>query len=115
MLKTDIPRHKSQYDIILSLSTLASACHLRVDDTSFTLSELGLLACRRPVTIPPPPKVSNEDEQGQEGENMRGGDSDSLGQWKDLEVVISREEVERLCGLWEVRERPMLDVEFVLL
>jgi hypothetical protein len=129
MLKHEIPRHKGQYSLVLTLSALAAACHLRADDTAFTLAELGLLRHRRAVTVPAPAKrvrTGDDDDETQEhrvdaGDALAGvapkdaGDRESLGEWEDVEVVISREEVERLCGVWGVREHPMLDTEFVLL
>lgn len=129
MLKHDIPRHKGQYSLILTLSALAAACHLRVDDTAFTLAELGVLRNRRTVTVPAPSKrirTGGDDDEEQEyrvdaGDGSSGGvpkeagAGESLGEWEDVEVVISRDEVERLCGVWGVRECPMLDTEFVLL
>lgn len=128
MIKQDLIRHRGQYSLITSLAALASACHLRTDDTSFTLNELGLLRYRRPTTtiaLPHRRKTTIAGEEAEDSRNVmsegvdnegdQAQDEDSLGEWKDVEIVISREDVERLCGIWAVREKPMLDPDFVLL
>lgn len=82
----------------LSLADIAKACHLRADDTAFALAELGFLRYRRVTT----------------GSQDLDDDHD-LGEWKDVEVVISREMVDGMWSKWRVREEGMLSEKYVLL
>lgn len=117
------PAYKGQYSLILTLGALATACHLRVDDTIMTLTELGLLRYRRTATVVPPTARGGDldadlEEDGaiDNAEEQEGDDDEEeMGEWKDVEVVISREEVERLMKVWGVRDNTMLDPQYVLL
>ena len=116
--------HKGQYAIQLSLSDLANACHLRVDDTAFALAELGFLKHRRKVSIDTRALRqrylrSNASDDADETTSDRQHDADEeehdLGEWKDVEIVITREMVEEEWTKWRVREKGMLDEDYILL
>ncbi|KAK6907883.1 hypothetical protein I203_101884 [Kwoniella mangroviensis CBS 8507] len=124
-----IPNYKGQYSISLDLSTIAKSCHLRLDDISFTLSELGFLTHRRKVqAIQPKKRLRNghghghsalkgesgeeQDDQDEEGID----DQEEIGEeWKDIEIVISKEMVDEQWKKWRVRDKGVLQDEFVLL
>ena len=130
-MKTDIaemtkildPTHPGQHAVSRTLADLAKACHLRDDDTAFTLSELGFLKHRRE-----PVRFNNrrrrrrrreEDEEGVDGQVE--GDEEELGseteheEWKGFEVVISRDMVDSMWDRWKVKEQGVLDETCVLL
>lgn len=122
--KMPITGRPGQYTVTLSLSEIAKVCHLRIDDTAFTLSELGFLHQRRAATFPiqrnshihgegyHPPGTTAD------GEEPSGEDSiedEDLGEWKDIEVVVSRGMVEVAWEKWRVKERGVLDEDCVLL
>ena len=128
---------KGQYSISLPLVDLAKACHLRLDDVVSTLIELGFLRHRRRThstlsitrnhhhhsthTV-----RSAQHEEGQPGEDGLGKVSTSTStsgsasgldddEWKDVEVIISRDAVNREWGKWKVRPKGVLDESCVLL
>ena len=119
--------HRGQYAISCSLFDLARAAHLRVDDTAFTLAELGFLQHRRQATCLHLPLTSNDhndtettlDGHGYERheEDERGEDEEEhdLGEWKDVEVVITRSMVDDAWKRWKVRDKGVLEEECVLL
>ena len=88
---------KGQYAITSSIVEVAKAMHLRPDDVAYTLLELGFLRHRR----------------GADGETA--ADDDELGDWKGVEVVVTREMVEGAWEKWRVREKPLLNEASVLL
>lgn len=98
MVKSHDPIHKNQYTIALNLATLAKACHLRIDDAAFALAELGFLRHRRGTNS-----------------SRRSTDEHELGEWKDVEVVVSRETVEEMWRKWRIREKGVLAEECMLL
>lgn len=106
-----------QYSISLSLSDLARACHLRSDDVASTLSQLGFLQHRRRLPeIEAVPTIA-EDTEGDEDleeDKERDKDKDS-DEWSHVEVVITREAVEREWARWKVRPKGVLDESCVLL
>ncbi|RSH90756.1 hypothetical protein EHS25_009931 [Saitozyma podzolica] len=114
-----IPSFKGQYAIALSLSDIARACHLRPDDTAFTLTELGFLQHRRPITSQPQKRKRRDDANGEgdaeQGSEAGGGQETDLGEWKGVEVVITREAVEEMWVKWRVRDKAVLEEEYVLL
>lgn len=118
--------HKGQYAIALSLSDLAKACHLRIDDTAFTLSELGFLCHRRaPVKFEKRLRRKGRSEEAYEedegeGEHERreqGGERDGgdLGEWEGVEVVITRGMVDEMWAKWRVKDQGVLEEDCVLL
>lgn len=42
-------------------------------------------------------------------------DPEDLGEWQDVELVVSRDEVETMCQMWKVKEKPVLDESCFLL
>jgi histone acetyltransferase HTATIP len=123
--KNAIANHKGQYAIALTLQEVAKACHLRVDDTAFTLGELGLLRQRRTVTVRPKmgarkdesmvwPAGSMAPYAGERGEE-RDGRKMELGEWRGVEVVVTWEAVSEMWVKWRVKEKGMLDNDCVLL
>ncbi|TYJ51504.1 hypothetical protein B9479_007922 [Cryptococcus floricola] len=120
VLRMPIPGHSGQFNIALALSDIAKTCHLRIDDVAFTLSELGFLHHRRAATIPMRKRTRNthdihvEEGQGGEVEEERVEDED-LGEWKGMEVVISKGMVEEAWRRWRVREQGVLEESCVLL
>ncbi|WWC62978.1 uncharacterized protein I303_105576 [Kwoniella dejecticola CBS 10117] len=140
-IKTPIPNHnKGQYAISLTLSQIAKACHLRIDDVSFTLSELGFLVNRRKyhggrmAKKRIPQKEYVDDGDNDEDGHLEDGDGDGDGdagngyqrrpkdvevevgeEWKNTEIVITKEMVDVQWNAWRVRERGVLEDEFVLL
>ncbi len=91
MTKSYESPYKCQFAVILSLADLARACHLRKEDAAFALAELGFLQHRRARS------VSNDVRKHLDP-----------GEWKDMEVVVSREMVEELWVKWRVREKGVL-------
>lgn len=89
---------KGQYTAVVSLGTLAQGCHLRTDDTAFALAELGFLRHRRNTNAAIEAKEEHD-----------------LGEWKDVEMVVSREMVEEMWATWKVREKGVLAEEYMLL
>lgn len=101
---------KGQYSISLTLADLAKACHLRLDDVVSTMTELGFLRhrrrhCRRS-------EVNVGAQEGGEGLAKVVEDED---EWADVEVVVSREDVQREWEKWKVRPNGVLDETCVLL
>ena len=76
MTKLPESGHKGQYAVSLSLSDLAKACHLRVDDTAFTLSELGFLRYRRSSEGNPSKREEDDYDGGSEDDEA---DTDGKG------------------------------------
>lgn len=127
--KMPITGHPGQYTVVLSLSEIAKACHLKIDDIAFTLSELGFLHHRRAATFPIQKRTRNGHVHGEghhppgttadgEGEGPSGEDTiedEDLGEWKDVEVVVSGEMIEEAWEKWRVKERGVLDEDCVLL
>ncbi|WVQ65470.1 uncharacterized protein L199_003646 [Kwoniella botswanensis] len=127
--KTPIPNYKGQYSLSLDLSTIAKSCHLRLDDVSFTLSELGFLTHRRKVQVIEPKKrlrnghghghsaLKGELGEEQEDQDEEGIDEqEEIGEeWKDIEIVISKDMVDEQWMKWRVRDKGVLQDEFVLL
>lgn len=117
MSRSTIPGHKDHYAVSCTLSDLAKAAHLRIDDTAFTLSELGFLKYRR-ITSSRYKKRRHtrsdevEEEEGEGGEQV---DEHDLGEWKDVEVVITRSMVDAQWKRWRVKDQGVLDVNCVLL
>ncbi|WVQ73501.1 hypothetical protein IAR50_003073 [Cryptococcus sp. DSM 104548] len=119
VLRMSIPGHPGQFNVALALSDIAKTCHLRIDDVAFTLSELGFLHHLRAATVPMRKRTRNdpgngEEVQGVEEEEDRVEDED-LGEWKGMEVVISKAMVDEAWGKWRVRERGVLEESCVLL
>lgn len=84
-----------------SLKDVAEATNIRPDDAAFALVESGLAQWRRPVGG----GDMAEDSTGAEGEEGE----------KVLELVISKELVEKVALEKGVKESPMLDLAYVLL
>ena len=114
------PTHKEQYAISLTLEDLAKACHLRQDDTAFTLSELGFMKHRRDPVVFNNRRRRKRHGDGEEDETEEavgaGEGSDSeYEEWKGVEIVISREMVDEMWEKWRVKEKGVLDESCVLL
>ncbi|ORY24592.1 acyl-CoA N-acyltransferase [Naematelia encephala] len=113
--KTPDVAYTGQYSVHLSLALLAKACHLRTDDVAFTLTELGFLIHRRDLSTteiagsarlfeaPPDPEIKEISAAGEQGE------------WAGVEVVVDRGMVEEQWKLWRVREKGVLDEQYILL
>lgn len=101
-----------QYSISLSLADLARACHLRSDDVSATLSQLGFLKHRRQLPTSEPEITTQEGEEDQEEGEEDGTDGD---EWTNTEIIITREGIEREWLKWKVRPSGVLDESCVLL
>jgi histone acetyltransferase MYST1 len=119
--RVDEANHPGHYGISLTLTDLAKACHLRVDDTAFTLSELGFLKHHR---TPEAYKArlrtttmarSHSDDQSFNQDAPQELDEDELGQWKDVEVVITKGMVDEQWDKWRVKEHAVLDESCVLI
>ncbi len=54
---------------------------------------------------------AGRDDDNDDSENLEH----DLGEWKDVQIVITREMVEKMCEVWRVRENPVLDESCVLL
>ncbi|OXG26275.1 hypothetical protein C359_06512 [Cryptococcus neoformans Bt120] len=125
LTKMPITGHPGQYTVALSLMEIAKVCHLRIDDTAFTLSELGFLHQRRAATFPiqrnghvhgegyHPPGTTADGGEDPSGEDRI--EDEDLGEWKDTEIVVSRGMVEEAWEKWRVKERGVLDEDCVLL
>nr|XP_019045211.1 hypothetical protein I302_05599 [Kwoniella bestiolae CBS 10118]OCF24141.1 hypothetical protein I302_05599 [Kwoniella bestiolae CBS 10118] len=120
--KTLIPKFKGQYSISLDLNTIAKSCHLRLDDVSFTLSELGFLVNRRAASMQSsrtrnghlhPARISQE--EGEDGEEELQEEEEVGEEWRNVEIVITKEMVDEQWRIWRVREKGVLEDEFVLL
>ncbi|ORX37057.1 acyl-CoA N-acyltransferase [Kockovaella imperatae] len=115
--------HSGQYSISTTLAEIASVCHIRIDDAAFTLAELGFLKHRRPSNqtdgrskrkrLAPRTTTSGDEDCAQDEED--GQDPEHLGEWKDVEVVISREMVDEAWRKWGVKEKGVLEESCVLL
>ncbi|WRT66750.1 uncharacterized protein IL334_003713 [Kwoniella shivajii] len=123
IVKTPIVSHRGQYSITLNLMEIAKAVHLRIDDVSFTLSELGLLSHRRDMTrTSSSARNASGNVDGNRKENGNGAASgeegkrdETEGEWKDIEIVISRDMIDDLWKKWNVRDKGVLEEEYVLL
>jgi hypothetical protein len=102
-----------QYSISLSLADLAKACHLRSDDVAATLSQLNFLQHRR--ALPPKPSTEPESEEGEEDQEEDAKRVEDGDEWTNMEIVITREAVEREWTKWKVRPSGVLDESCVLL
>lgn len=103
--------NKGQYSISIILTDLARSCHLRLDDVIFTLTELGFLRHRRRSGV-------NTLENGSEStheEAAGSSDISEVDQWKDVEIIVSRDAVMREWEKWRVRPKGVLDETCVLL
>ena len=121
MTKLPEPGHKGQYAVSLSLSDLAKACHLRVDDTAFTLSELGFLRYRRSSEGNPLKREEDEydgesevDEADTDGKGDQE-DKGEMGEWEGVEIVVSRGMVDEMWKKWRVKDKGVLEEDCVLL
>lgn len=104
VVKTSL-QPKGQYSISLSLSDLARACHLRLDDVISTLTELGFLRHRR--------RDPSEADEGAATSDANGANKGD--EWIGVEVVITRDAVDRAWEDWKVRPQGVLDETCVLL
>lgn len=109
------PAHNGHYSVTTTLADLARVCHLRTDDVQLVLAELGFLRYRRRV-----PKVASGGVATRGSGVGDGGDEDDdphneVGEWQDVEVVITREAVEAQWARWRVRETGVLEEKYVLL
>ncbi|KAL1408067.1 hypothetical protein Q8F55_004864 [Vanrija albida] len=104
------PVHKGQYAITTTLSTLARAAHLRTDDVALTLEELGFLKQRHSIQRKASKRRDEDDEDHHDDD-----DGEALGEWKDVEVVITREGVDEQWDKWRVRDAGVLDEKYSLL
>lgn len=109
------PNRAGQYAVSLNLSDLARAAHLRIDDTAFTMAELGFLQQRRPTTSTTQPQSNEEDVDLDGNADEDEGDNADLGEWKHVELVISRQMVDDAWASWRVRDKGVLDEQYVLL
>lgn len=93
---------------------------------TFALGELGFLRNRRPVSdedasrslsgLRSAPANGGSAEEGDAAAlDAHTEDSEDLGEWQDVELVVSRDEVEAMCKKWKVKHRPVLDESCVLL
>lgn len=89
---------KGQYTLTTMLEDLARACHLRTDDVLLVLTELGFLSSRRRL----PPALADED-------------GDELGEWHNVEVVITHDAVDEAWASWRVRDVGVLEEKYCLL
>jgi len=130
MFKIKDPIHKGQYAVAFSLADLAKACHLRIDDTAFTLSELGFLRHRRaPVRFDNRlrrrrrggEKTEDDEKEDEEGDGDDDDDDDAegdradLGEWEGVEIVITRGMVDEMWTKWRVKDQGVLEEDCVLL
>jgi hypothetical protein len=103
---------KDQYSFETTLPDLAKAAHLRVDDLAYTLTELGFLKHRRPVS-------SGEGEEELAADEIevvpRQRGPEEVGEWSGVEVVISRDMVDKAWDRWGVRDKGVLDESCCLL
>lgn len=121
---------KGQYSISLPLVDLAKACHLRIDDVVSTLTELGFLRHRRRLlsggtalrasheqsaTSEPTSQQGLEDLAKISTSSPTSGSGVNENEWKDVEVIISRDAVNRQWEKWKVRPKGVLDETCVLL
>lgn len=114
MLKRAV--QKGQYTLTTTLEDLARACHLRTDDVQLTLTELGFLSTRR--RLPPKPRRHDHTDHshGHHDDGDEGMvDGDELGEWDNIEVVITRDAVDEAWAKWRVRERGVLDEKYCLI
>ncbi|WVR06677.1 hypothetical protein IAU60_003709 [Kwoniella sp. DSM 27419] len=120
LLRTPVPGHKGHLSVNMTMREIAKACHLRLDDVSYTLSELGFLQHRR--SAPAENRARESRSTASSGPQATGTDGTSKhksqatsGEWKDIEVVITRDMVEEACQRWRVRDHGVLDEKYVLL
>jgi histone acetyltransferase MYST1 len=113
-----------QYSFSTTLAEIASVCHIRIDDAAFTLAELGFLQHRRPAkTANGRSKRKRLSKSLANGDGNHGEEADEddeavavdYGEWKDVEVVITREMVDAAWKEWRVKEKGVLDESCVLL
>ncbi|OCF35056.1 hypothetical protein I316_03096 [Kwoniella heveanensis BCC8398] len=143
-IRSPVAGYKGQQSINTTLKEISEACHLRTDDVAFTLSELGFLNHRRIAQSPEDNRSRNGashsamsgtssaalqsshshgharshfgGEDDLDGESGRGGDYEvDLGEWKDIEVVITRGMVDEAAEKWRVKDKGVLDEKYVLL
>lgn len=108
-VKQSEPYH-GQYSISFTLAGLAKSCHLRVDDATYALGELGFLRRQRPVT------ESHGDVAMDEAEDAQRVDKERTdGEWSGKEVVVTRDQVQDAWGKWKVRAHGVLEEKFLLL
>lgn len=96
------PSTPGHFSVAAPLGSLARACHLRTDDLQMVLEELGFLRHRRAVS-----------RQKQEGEEE--DDGEEPGEWTDVEIVITQDEVEEAAAKWRVKDKPLLEEQYCLL
>lgn len=117
LAKIHDPSHKGQYAISLSLAELAKLCHIRIDDTAFTLSELGFFKNRREPIIYKSRlrrrRLSADEAEGSVEEAPV--EEQDMGEWRDVEVVITRSMVDEQWDKWRVKEKGVLEESCVLL
>lgn len=65
------------------------------------LEELGFLRHRR--------AVSRQKHEGEED------DGEEPGEWTDVEIVITQDEVEEAAAKWRVKDKPLLEEQYCLL
>lgn len=123
---------KGQYSISLPLIDLAKACHLRLDDVISTLAELGFLRHRRRHQQPASSDPGRHHEHANVSEPISregledlakfpstsssgSGSGVNEDEWKDVEVIITRDAVNRQWEKWKVRPKGVLDEACVLL
>lgn len=104
------PVHKGQYAVTTTMSTIARAAHLRTDDVALTLEELGFLKKRHHIARRQPKRRVDDEEEHHDDD-----DEEALGEWKDVEVVITREAVDEQWAKWRVRDAGVLDEKYSLL
>ncbi|WWC71122.1 uncharacterized protein I206_105075 [Kwoniella pini CBS 10737] len=140
--KIPIINYKGQYTISITLEEISKSCHLRIDDVAFTLCELGFLINRRKIIIQDENEIErndtkrnkntilsinhndNNDEENEENdieENRKlkeikyEHEHEISEEWKNLEIVITKEMIEIQWNHWKIREKGVLEDEFVLL
>jgi hypothetical protein len=104
-----------QYSISLTLADLAKACHLRSDDVASTLSQLGFLNHRRKIPKIEPKTTSTQEVEDEDQEEAEATPEEDGDEWVNMEVVITREGIEREWTKWKVRPTGVLDESCVLL
>ncbi|CAK9784122.1 acyl-CoA N-acyltransferase [Cutaneotrichosporon oleaginosum] len=103
---------KGQYTLTTTLEDLARACHLRTDDVQLVLTELGFLSSRRRLLpLQAERGADNDDDDDDDDE----ADEDELGEWHNVEIVITRDAVDEAWAAWGVRELGVLDEKYCLL
>lgn len=101
LVKRSDPTTTNHFSVAASLRSLARACHLRTDDLQMVLEELGFLRNRRAVPHQDNGEDSDRDEEP--------------GEWTDVEIVVTLEQVEEAAAQWHVKDQPLLDEKYCLL